>query len=425
MRKVISTIVLMFVFLASTFSLSTPAQAMGGFSVSPIFPENQNEATRGFFDLRVVPGERQEFGITINNRNEEDATVSVHLITASTNRNGIINYTSPGYNDETMRHAFSDIASLSPADQGIITIPGGGSRTVQITADIPREGFDGIILGSIRVLEELTEEQIAAGGMIVNRYSFVLAVRLQQTERDIQPDFLLGDVSAQLVNHRTAIVAQVRHIQPRMTMGATANSQIYVRGENTPLFYREDVSVNFAPNTVFPFVIANNIGRGLEPGHYIARIQLEHEGRTWNLEHEFEITADEAAGLLDAAVDVYEPSREWPLPLWAMIAIGLGVLLLLLLIILLIKSRKANKGGGYDPRGYDPLGFSGTGAPPQGGGGRPQAPGGSSPQAQGEGAPPQNGQNNAMDQLKQMDQEELMRLMQQMLQQNNNTDKKE
>ena len=349
MFKAISTLALVFVILASSIGLSVPAQAMGGLSVAPIFPENQNPDTSGFFDLLVSPGERQEIAISVGNATSDDMTVTIHLISASTNRNGIINYTTPGYNDETMRHPFSEIAFLPDAAQGEVVIPVGYQGRVPIFIDIPDEKFEGMILGAIRVIQELSEEDLAAGGTIVNRYSFVLAVRLQHSfENDIEPDFLLGEVGPQLINHRNAIVAHVRHTQPRITRPVTATAQLYARGGTEPLF-EADESVNFAPNTIFPFVIARDVGRGLEPGYYTARIQLEYEGQTWNLQHEFEITADTVyeEAQPEAPVDAIDnpPEDDGLLPVWAIIIMVVGGLLIAVVAVMLVNSRKPKQDG--------------------------------------------------------------------------------
>ena len=346
MRKAISTIALILVFLTSAIGLSVPAQAMGGISVAPIFPENQNPDTSGFFDLLVSPGERQEIAIYVGNGTPEDLTVTIRLITASTNRNGIINYTTPGLNDETMRHSFSEIAFLPDAAQGEVVIPAGLQGRVPIFIDIPEEKFEGMILGAIRVTQELSEEEIAEGGTIVNRYNFVLAVRLQHSYDEVEPDFLMGEVGPQLINHRNAIVANVRHTQPRITRPVTATAQLYARGGTEPLF-EADESVNFAPNTIFPFVIARDLGRGLEPGYYTARIQLEYEGQTWNLEHEFEITADTVyeEAQPEAPVDAIDNPSGDGLPVWAIITIVVVGGLLIAVIVMLINSRKTKQDG--------------------------------------------------------------------------------
>jgi len=334
-------------------AFSTTAEAgMGGFSVSPIFPENQIPEESGFFDLWVEAGERQEIGIAVSNRSDEEIHISVALIPAATNRNGIIDYTAPGVSDITLRHSFADIAS-TPLEDEIITFPPGYSGQVPIFIDIPAGGFDGIILGAIRVRSELTEEQIDAGGMIVNRFSNIIVVRLQEEGNytEIPVSFELGDVGAELVNHRATIVANIRNPQPRFIRPVTINSQVLREGTNTPLFERSGVSVDFAPNSVFEFAMVDDSDAGsvhaLEAGNYIARIQLVHDGVPWSFEHEFQIGVTEAANLNEA--DVAQAAAQGyaggsSLPIEIIIAIGAGAVFLIALIALLAgKSKKSKK----------------------------------------------------------------------------------
>jgi len=182
--------------------------------------------------------------------------------------------------------------------------------------------------------------------MFINQFAHVMIVRLQEGDITIEPDFLLGDVRAEIANHRAAIVADVRNPLPRMTMGVVANAQVYQAGQDTPLFNMVDVDVDFAPNAVFPFTMIDMEGFGVHPGAYLARIQLEHNGRRWEFEREFTVYPQEAAAVNEAAVNQHEHQTApvlagGQLPVWAIVAITVGVIAILALIALLIRSKKA------------------------------------------------------------------------------------
>jgi len=347
MRKTINTITVVIILIASMITLMITASAnTGGFSVSPNLPDNQNPDSFGYFDLRVTPGQQQKMPITVSNNSEEEVTIRLSLFSATTNRNGIVDYTTPGRSDETMKHSLADIASL---DRDVVTIPAGESVDVMITLNVPRDGFDGIILGSVHTIKDVTDAEREASGMIINRYSYVIAMRLQQTDVPIGTDFLLGDVQAELVNHRAAIVADIRNPQPRLVMGVQASAQVYPAGSSDPIFTMEAISVDFAPNSIFPFSMVDQAGYGLRAGDYVAKIQLEHEGKTWEFEHEFEILPEEANTINNSAVNQQAPPVQdaseagGGIELWMLIAAGGGVLLIILVIVLLIKMKSSNK----------------------------------------------------------------------------------
>ena len=219
--------------LISMLALAVFAVAsVGGFSVRPIFPENQSPDTEGFFNLMVEPGE-QTIMVELLNSTGDDMTAELSLITAGTNSNGIVDYGTQARIDETMLHPFHEIARLGESE---VTIPAGGSVVVPVTLYIPE--FEGVILGSIHALLGITEEEREQAGMIVNRIAHIVVVRLQQGGIPA-PGFELGEVSAETVNHRAAVVIPLRHTSPRLSMGALADAGIYHADSGTAVFSRQ------------------------------------------------------------------------------------------------------------------------------------------------------------------------------------------
>ncbi len=77
--------------------MAAPALAASGanFQVSPILPENQRLGVKGYFDLLVEPGTGTGSADTSYESDSEEIVVEVEVVTASTNLNGIVNYTTP------------------------------------------------------------------------------------------------------------------------------------------------------------------------------------------------------------------------------------------------------------------------------------------------------------------------------------------
>jgi len=339
LHKTIKKLIVIFVlvFIASKLVLSAAAM---DFSVTPEFPENQRNSGSSFFDLLVYPGQEQELVIVVHNISEKDIVVLVELITATTSRNGQINYTSRGLQDETITHSFEDIATLP---QSHYDIPAESSTEVRISLSVPNEPFDGAILGSIRVLREVTQEERDAGGAIVNQFASVTAVRLVQSEgaEDIPADFALGSISAELINYRASIVAHVRNTQPRIIKNATATARIFQQNNNQMIFEYTLDPLDFAPNSVFPFSFIDEGGYGIDAGFYTAHIDIEYGGRVWNFVQDFEVTQQEASAVNESAVNQHGQHRPAPVesqafPLWGIIAIAVGVAILAAIIVLII-----------------------------------------------------------------------------------------
>jgi len=326
----------------SALALTAGAE-MEGFSVNPVFPDNQVSGTTGFFDLKVVAGQRQEIAVEVENARSTPFTVEIELYTAGTNSNGIIDYSFPGQVDETIAHRFSDLARLTTGTE--ITVPAHSSMVVPITIDIPEDGFDGVILGSVFVLLGITEEELAEAGMLANRFAYAFAVRLQETEQVFEPDFILGDVRADVVHGRATFVSEIRNPLPRLTMGVNMNAQLYPAGGNSAVFVTENMSVDFAPNTVFTFNMIDFEGFGVQPGPYIMRLQLEHEGKNWDFEREFTVAAQQADNINTAAVNLQQQvsMAGGGLSTWVLAAIIGGALLLVAAVALVIAKMKKSQ----------------------------------------------------------------------------------
>jgi len=342
MFKVIRKILALSALLLLAVVFAMPAAAMD-FSVRAVLPENQRNNGNTFFDLLVEPGQMQELVVEVRNSSSSEIVVLVETITATTSRSGQINYTSRGTPDETMKYSFEDMVDLR---ENYFTIPGNSSIQVPIGITVPDEPFDGAILGSIRVLREATQEEKDAAGAIVNQYAHVTAVRLVQDENaeDIPAGFALGAIDAELINYRASIVAEIRNTQPRIIKGASATASIYPMGSSEAIFNHGLETLDFAPNSVFPYSFVDREGYGIEAGDYTAVINIEYGGENWRFEQNFTIVPEVAAAVNNGAVNQTGQQRPaaanetgvFGAPMWLVVAIGVGAAMLTAVIILII-----------------------------------------------------------------------------------------
>jgi len=330
------SVIISVILLLMTALLITTAAAMG-FSVTPELPENQRQNGSSFFDLLVEPGMQQVIKIHITNQGSEEITVLVELITASTARNGQINYTASGQMDITLQYSFADIAAIP---QSYFSIPARGEIEVPVTISVPAGRFDGAILGSIRVLREATAQEREAAGVLVNRFAKVTAVRLVQSENAeelITPSFELGVITTELINYRASVIANVRNTQPMIIKGAKATAGIFPADSTLPVFESVMENVDFAPNSIFPLSFVDRDGSGISPGDYTAIIAIEYENETWTFEEHFTITADEAVIINESALNQNTANSGYSIPPWAKIMIVSGALLLIILLVIFVR----------------------------------------------------------------------------------------
>ena len=284
---------MMFIFMA--LSHTAVYASMGGFSVDPIFPPNQVEGTTSFFDIYTEGVETQRISVEVTNSRDTELTVIIGLNAAMTNYNRILDYSNPDP-DLTNPYAFSNIASfvdpvIAELD-GVVTLQPDEVRIVYVDIDIPQGGFDGVILGAVRVLQHLTEEELAAGGMMVNRVAITTPVRLRGVNTDVDVVFNMGNIDAELVRGRANIIADISHPNPRLTLGVALSAHIYPVDGDTAIFGTEGLYVDFAPGSVFPLRFVDRAGFGLVAGYYRAVIRLEHNGIEWSFDEEFYLSPE-------------------------------------------------------------------------------------------------------------------------------------
>lgn len=314
--------------------------------MSAKLPPNQTEGVAGYFDVKVNPGDRQELVVTVRNDGEEPIAVLMETHTASTNSNGDVEYNATGQVDETMQLAFAKMATLSQQE---LTIPPLSEQDVTVTVQIPAEPFEGIILGSIRALKGLTEEEKNSGASIVNQYAYVIAVKLYESDVKPEPEFVMGEVGAELINGKATIVAGVRNTKPQLYKGVKATAQIFAKGGTEPIFNYPIENLEFAPNSIFPFTLRDDAGYGIEAGDYTAQITVELEGKTWNLEKEFTIEPDAAAEMNQGAVNQgVQQQQQQARPQgggavqipWAIIAIVAGAGIVAVVVVMMLRQKK-------------------------------------------------------------------------------------
>ncbi len=300
------------------------AAAGAGFQVSPVLPENQREGAGGYFDLVTAPGQTQELAIEVINTDEEELIVEVEAVTASTNMNGVINYTTAGEYDSSLPHSLAELLDIA---EPVVTIPGNSTTTITVTLTSPEEEYTGYLLGGINIKKRLSEEERDSGQMILNQYSYVVAVKLAQNDEVIDNDFSLRSIGAELVNGQAAVIARIVNPRPVLVRGMETRVEIFPEAGMEAIMTHAMENIEMAPNSVLPFTLTDDSGQRLEAGAYVAVIEIAYNDQRWNFSEVFEIS-DETAG------DIYSGVAEHPggVPFGVIIAVIVAITLAVVVI---------------------------------------------------------------------------------------------
>jgi len=339
--------------------LVTAAQLMGfvpsaeasadsaGFDVKAQLPANQLDDSHSYFDLLVKPGGEQVLNVTVNNSDDEQIVVDVSAISASTNANGIIDYSTPGIKDETLKHPFSEISDVLTDE---LVIPPGESAMARVKVTMPDDSYDGVILGGLVFSRRPDSPQPEGGGetgslapgssmTITNVYSYILAVKLtENTGVTVMPEFELLSVTPDQVNYYAEVVHEIRNSQAAIAKNINLDIRVYSETKKEDVITYSTGNIDMAPNSVMALGLRWEDGKAV-PGKYISYVGIELNGRTWELEKSFEITGEEASEINDGA-NVIEKEKE-PFPYMLLLIIfGFLILLLLFIIILILLRRR-------------------------------------------------------------------------------------
>lgn len=328
-----------FVICAAFFALFTQAvmAADAGFSVKAVLPENQADISSTYFNLSMSPGQRQNLKIDIFNESGEEITVNVSSVSASTSRHGVIDYVTPGVKDETLKVPFADISEIITP---VIQIPVGKSATANVQVVMPEEEFDGIVLGGIvltRAGAVDNESESGDSGMsLTNKYSYVIAVKLIETEKEVPPDFEFVSAGVETVNYRTAVVNYLRNREAAIAKDVKMDLSVARKSDNAVILQEEGRLIEMAPNSVMAYALEWG-AKPLESGTYVSSAHMEQGEKKWDFKQEFTIDGQNVKELNERPMDT-EGQHNWIC--WLLLIL---IVLLLVLIWLLFKRKKRDE----------------------------------------------------------------------------------
>ena len=312
-----------------------------GFHVSAELPNNQIDKNASYFDLKMKPSQKQTLKVKVFNNKDKDMNISIYSANASSNSNGIIEYTRQGIADKSLKHPFESISQL---EKDIVTIPANSHKIVKIKLTMPKEEFDGIVLGGL-IFKEDTEDQISSQKSlsINNVLSYALAVKLSENDNFENIHLNLTGVKAQVVDYEPVITHYIQNDAAALSTKMKLNISVSDIDTGKVVSTSENDNVSIAPNSVMPYSLKLK-NAALEEGNYISRLSVtykDNKGKdeTVEFEKKFSVSAEH-----EKAANDYNSVQETT-PLWAKVIIGgIGILVIsiITLIIIIVLRKKKN-----------------------------------------------------------------------------------
>lgn len=340
LKFLLRNLVIVFFFLI-VGQLSVIADGMP-IGIKAILPDNQRSKAT-YFDLRMEPGQQQTIEIVLTNTSDEEVTVHIKTNPGQTNDNGVIIYSESDKDNRLPSRviSFSDIANV---DEDLV-IAAKETKQFPIELKMPKESFDGIILGGIHVSvadkdeqEEVTDRQMA----VVNKFEYSLGIRLTETDKMPISDILLKKVQASQVLSRNVIKVTLENPTMSLIEDIRYSAKIYKKGQTDVYLESVHTGYRLAPTSEFKLGIQMD-NKKFEAGTYQLKLNAtsEKSQQEWKWDEEFVITREEAKKLNEQAIDIEENPFNW---MWiVLILMGLIVILLILFIWQLRKKDSKKK----------------------------------------------------------------------------------
>ncbi|ODJ52713.1 hypothetical protein BFR35_03920 [Brochothrix thermosphacta] len=307
------------------------------FSVNAVIPDNQIDKEKSYFDLKVTPGEKQKLIVKLRNTTDKEIVINPHIQSAKTNKNGVIDYTPNKIKkDDTLKIAMEDVAKV-PEE---VTVPPQSEKDLTIEVTVPKDKFDGVILGGIYLKEDTSknkEEDKENDVAIKNEYSYVVALQMRQNDNKVKPMLHMNEVNPETQNARNVIVANIQNSEPMIISKLKIDATVNKKGSKDNLAILKKENLQVAPNSNFNIAVPLE-GEKLEAGTYILNMKAESAGKEWQFKKEFSISADKATTMNEKDVTL---EKETPTMLY--IFLGVAFLIVIAVVIYFIIRRNKRK----------------------------------------------------------------------------------
>lgn len=317
-------------FIIAVFSIFPTKNYAEQFSVRVNQPDNQQNKAVSYFDLKTEPGQSQTLSITIENKEATDIEVDIQTDSATTSALGLVDYSNKEQlpKDESLKYDLKEF--LTPAQTSYI-IPKNSKIDAQLTLQMPKQAFTGILAGGIRITQADTTQKDAINSKIA--YEIGVIIREKDTVLEKQLNYLKLKQSSDSLN----LVFQ----NPVSTFinDLSLTTEITKEDVKQKVFSDETKKLQMAPNTQLNFQIPTP--ENLPAGAYQIKILATSEKSKWQwtFYDTFHISKQETK----KRTKTTSKKKEKSFFMYILLGVIIIIFLLVIILILLLKQNKLKK----------------------------------------------------------------------------------
>lgn len=308
------------------------------FGVQAEIPENQIDKKQTYFDLQMSAGKKETIYVDVSNPTNSKVTVEVEVNSATTNDNGIIDYSEGNKKpDKTLKYDMKDIVKYDKEFQ----LAPKETKKVPIEIIMPETTYDGIILGGINFKQKETEVSATENeekdkSMVENRYSYIIGLKLTETTNEVTPDMKLKSIKPGQYNYANYVKVNLQNPTSTMISNLKIDGKVYKDGSKEVLHETKKEKLSMAPNSNFNYMIDWG-NQAFKAGDYQLKMTATDGEHTWKWDEQFTIDKKDAQKYNNRAVNLEKDYT------WLYIVLGVIGLLLLLLLVFLLGRRSSKK----------------------------------------------------------------------------------
>ncbi|MGO3732932.1 MAG: WxL protein peptidoglycan domain-containing protein [Vagococcus sp.] len=246
-------------------------------------PKNQI-GDKTYFELKVKPKDTQTLVTKVTNKSKKKRTIIITVSNATTSPTGDINY-GPNKKKLVGKKPLRLTDMIEYPNQ--VILKPGEMKKVRLKLTVPKEPFDGIVLGGVHLKEESKkkERSIEEGASLENEYSYVYSISLKETDKKIEPVLTsTGSV------YNQKVYTAINNPQPIILSDIQIDSQLMTEDSDKVLKDSTLTGYRMAPNSSLDIPFEGT--EDLDVGMYRTKTIVTIKEQKWTFDNKFEVTKE-------------------------------------------------------------------------------------------------------------------------------------
>lgn len=316
-------------------------QIMDYVHIEPIFPKNQTDTSLSYFDLKVTPGEIEMIDVLLKNKSDKAVQVYMRPETAITSGTGKVVYRPdiPGVQyDESLIYP---LTTLTHVVQNNILLEPYEEQIIQAVIEIPKEPFEGVILGGLRFSIDNEFMTHAVDLTKENIYDYILGIRLFEEPYKDPAQAVLKQIYPYYFHNQLGFQMEIQNNTPLPLVDVAIDATIYQEKSHKKVASLEKKDWHMAPNSnVFLNITLDDENDEIMPESYIAEVHISSDLGTWKLHQSFLVNKKRLHQLQLISGKRQPFYQKIPTYVWGL---GIGIVIVIFVIIIMKKIKQKHK----------------------------------------------------------------------------------